>query len=149
MNAGKNQPDKNKNNNSKTFAELAEEGKKYFGELKPELLKFKQSTKIDEIFATTENFVQERGKDITTHQLRNIFQEIKKAKDPASLKLIRPNLAYIAGRLEGKAENAKNAKSFVAFIDSLIKEVKDESQLENFKDFMEAVVAYHKFYGNK
>ncbi len=146
MNAGKNQPDKNKNNNSKTFAELAEEGKKYFGELKRELLKFKQSTKIDEIFATTENFVQERGKDITTHQLRNIFQEIKKAKDPASLKLIRPNLAYIAGRLEGKAENAK---SFVAFIDSLIKEVKDESQLENFKDFMEAVVAYHKFYGNK
>ncbi len=146
MNAGKNQPDKNKNNNPKTFAELAEEGKKYFGELKRELLKFKQSTKIDEIFATTESFVRKYGKDITTHQLRNIFQEIKKAKDLASLKLIRPNLAYIAGRLEGKAENAK---SFVAFIDSLIKEVKDESQLENFKDFMEAVVAYHKFYGNK
>ncbi len=146
MNAGKNQPDKNKNNNSKTFTELAEEGKKHFGELEPELLKFKQSTKIDEIFATTESFVRKYGKDITTHQLRNIFQEIKKAKDLASLKLIRPNLAYIAGRLEGKAENAK---SFVAFIDSLIKEVKDESQLENFKDFMEAVVAYHKFYGNK
>lgn len=143
MNGGKTQ---NNNNKDKTFVELAQEGKKKFGGLETELLKFKQSDKIDEIFAKTEEFVKDYGKDVTTHQLRNIFQEIKKAKDLASLKLIRPNLAYIAGRLDNKA---KNAKSFVAFIDSLIKEVKDDSQLENFKDFMEAVVAYHKFYGSK
>ncbi|MFN3315613.1 MAG: type III-A CRISPR-associated protein Csm2 [Raineya sp.] len=145
MNGGKNQSDKNKNNNSKTFAELAKKGKEKFGGLETELLKFKESAKIDEIFAKTEEFVKDYAKNITTHQLRNIFQEIKKAKDLASLKLIRPNLAYIAGRLDGKAENAK---SFVAFIDSLIKEVKDDKQLENFKDFMEAVVAYHKFHGS-
>ncbi|WP_051296317.1 type III-A CRISPR-associated protein Csm2 [Eisenibacter elegans] len=130
---------------TKTFAELAQEADNFFKNgLKSELLKFKQSDKIDAIFEKTEDFVEEYGKDVSTHQLRNIFQEIKKAKDVASLKLIRPNLAYIAGRLD----NIK-AKTFVAFLDSLIKEVKDETTLENFKDFMEAIVAYHKFYGSK
>jgi len=127
----------------KTFAELAQEADTSFENgLKSELLKFKQSDKIDAIFEKTETFVKAYGKDVSTHQLRNIFQEIKKAKEVASLKLIRPNLAYIAGRLD-----KKEAKVFVAFLDSLIKEVKDENSLENFKDFMEAIVAYHKFYG--
>ncbi|GAB4134771.1 MAG: hypothetical protein OHK0045_25730 [Raineya sp.] len=128
-----------------TLYELAQKGREHFKNLYPELLKFKQSDKIDEIFEKTESFVKDFGKDVSTHQLRNIFQEIKKAKDIASLKLIRPNLAYIAGRLDDKL---KNAKSFVAFIDSLIKEVKNEEQLENFKDFMESIVAYHKYHGN-
>jgi CRISPR-associated protein Csm2 len=132
---------------TKTFAELTQEANNFFENgLKSELLKFKQSDKIDAIFEKTEAFVKEYGKDVSTHQLRNIFQEIKKAKDVASLKLIRPNLAYIAGRLDNKEE----VKTFVAFLDSLIKEVKDETTLENFKDFMEAIVAYHKFfYGSK
>jgi CRISPR-associated protein Csm2 len=131
---------------TKTFAELAQEADNFFKNgLKSELLKFKQSDKIDAIFEKTEDFVKKYGKDVSTHQLRNIFQEIKKAKDVASLKLIRPNLAYIAGRLDNE-----EVKTFVAFLDSLIKEVKDETTLENFKDFMEAIVAYHKFfYGSK
>lgn len=145
MNREKKQDNNKKEKSSKTFTELAQKGKNFFGSLETELLNFKQSDKIDEIFAKTEEFVKDYGKDVTTHQLRNIFQEIKKAKDLASLKLIRPNLAYIAGRLDSKAENAK---SFVAFIDSLIREVKNDNQLENFKDFMEAVVAYHKFHGS-
>jgi CRISPR-associated protein Csm2 len=133
---------------TKTFAELAQKADNFFKNgLKSELLKFKQSDKIDAIFEKTEDFVEEYGKDVSTHQLRNIFQEIKKAKDVASLKLIRPNLAYIAGRLDNKL---RKARAFVAFLDSLIKEVKDETTLENFKDFMEAIVAYHKFfYGSK
>jgi len=145
MNGAKKHDEKQKGNNkSQTFANLAEEGNKFFGNLKQELLKFKQSQKIDELFTRIEEFVKEYAKDLTTHQLRNIFQEIKKANDIASLKLIRPNLAYIAGRLDG---NKKNEKTFVAFLDSLIKEVKDDNHLENFKDFMEAIVAYHKFHG--
>jgi len=145
MNEVKKHDEKHKGNNkSQTFAELAEKGNNFFGGLKQELLKFKQSQKIDELFAKTEEFVQQYAKDLTTHQLRNIFQEIKKANDITSLKLIRPNLAYIAGRLDA---NKKNEKTFVAFLDSLIKEVKNDNHLENFKDFMEAVVAYHKFYG--
>ncbi|MDX1904540.1 MAG: type III-A CRISPR-associated protein Csm2 [Thermonemataceae bacterium] len=131
----------------KTFTELAQGADEFFKNgLKSELLKFKQSDKIDKVFGKTEEFVKEYGQEVSTHQLRNIFQEIKKAKEVASLKLIRPNLAYIAGRMDNKSQKAK---TFVAFLDSLIKEVKDENSLENFKDFMEAVVAYHKFYGRK
>jgi CRISPR type III-A-associated protein Csm2 len=132
----------NQNQQNKSFTELAKEAKEHFGDLEPELLKLKQSTKIDDVFERIETFVQKYAQDITTHQLRNIFKEIKTAKDVQALKLIRPQLAYIGGRLDNK----KNiGKSFVAFLDGLIKEVKNDAHLENFKDFMEAIVAYHKF----
>lgn len=126
----------------KTFAELADEASKFFGTLKTEIFQFEKSSKIDELFQKTEEFVKEYGKDVTTHQLRNIYQEIKKASSLMDLKLLRPNLAYIAGRLESKNINGK---IFTAFIDSLIREVK-ENQVENLRSFMESIVAYHKFY---
>lgn len=146
MNGHKNQNkgqgnQKNDENKNKTFAELAEDASKHFGTLKNEIFQFEESQKIDELFQKTEEFVKNYGKDVTTHQLRNIYQEIKKANSLMDLKLLRPNLAYIAGRLE---KNEKG-KAFVAFIDNLIREVK-EKQVENFKSFMESVVAYHKFY---
>jgi CRISPR-associated protein Csm2 len=128
----------------KTFAELAEDGLKHFGELKNELLNFQKSPKIDEVFNKTEEFVKNYSQSITTHQLRNIYQEVKKANEVLDLKLLRPNLAYIAGRLDNDW-----GKKFVAFVDALIREVDSKEKLENFKDFMEAVVAYHKFYGSK
>jgi CRISPR-associated protein Csm2 len=127
----------------KTFTELAEDAFKYFGMLKNEIFQFEKSSKIDELFQKTEEFVKSYGKDVTTHQLRNIYQEIKKASSLMDLKLLRPNLAYIAGRLEPKNINGK---IFTAFIDSLIKEVKESDEVENFKSFMESVVAYHKFH---
>ncbi|MCS6795328.1 MAG: type III-A CRISPR-associated protein Csm2 [Cytophagales bacterium] len=133
----------NKNNEGKSFAELAKEALDFFGNLYGEILHFKKSPKIDELFQKTEEFVQKYGKDVTTHQLRNIFHEIKKVNDIMQLKLLRPNLAYIAGRLD---EKNKEGRIFVALIDSLIKEAKSED-IDNFKDFMEAIVAYHKFYG--
>ncbi|PKQ67673.1 type III-A CRISPR-associated protein Csm2 [Raineya orbicola] len=139
QNKGQEQGKKNK-----TFAELAEKGLEHFGELKNELLNFQKSSKIDEVFNKTEEFVKNYSQSITAHQLRNIYQEIKKANEVLDLKLLRPNLAYIAGRLD-KGEG----KEFVAFVDALIREVDSKEKLENFKDFMEAVVAYHKFYSSK
>lgn len=139
-----NNPNQNKGQDQdKTFAELAKEASKHFGTLKNEIFQFEKSQKIDELFQKTEEFVKNYGKDVTTHQLRNIYQEIKKANSLMDLKLLRPNLAYIAGRLEPKNINGK---IFTAFIDSLIKELKESGEVENFKSFMESVVAYHKFY---
>ena len=85
------------------------------------------------------------GACVTTSQLRNVYDKVKKIKgDNAvnALKLIRPNLAYIAGR-----EKGEEAQKFLAFLDLLIKSVTTNKQVEEFQTFFEAVVAYHRFYG--
>lgn len=129
----------------KTFGELAEEVKsKFFKEHYTELLNMSNSTNLDKILSTIEDFVAEEGKNLSTSQLRNIYDKAIKAESQNELKLIRPNLAYIAGRSTNDKE-----KTLLAFIDLLIKEVKSDDQVNEFKTFFEAVVAYHKFYGKQ
>lgn len=130
---------------NKTFTELAEEVKKqfFYGNFN-ELLIMSKTSRLDNVLETIERFVSEEGKNLSTSQLRNIYDKAKKAKTTPELKLIRPNLAYIAGR-----NNNDRAQRFLAFIDLLIKSVDSEEKVKEFHTFFEAVVAYHKFYGSK
>lgn len=139
---------KNSQNNNKgdkeTLKEILEKIKtKYFKETYDNLLSLKkENTNLDTIYDKISDFVKEEGKNITTSQLRNIYGEIKRAKDVPPLKMLRPNLAYIAAR-------EKNARNIVMFFEKLIKEVNNKEELESFQIVMEAVVAYHKFHHNK
>jgi len=127
----------------KTFEQLAQDvQRQYFSQNFQELLNMSKTTQLDNILATIENFVSEEGRNLSTSQLRNIYDKATKAKTINELKLIRPNLAYIAGRSSNDKE-----KSLLAFIDSLIKTVNTEEKAKEFKIFFEAVVAYHKFHG--
>lgn len=95
-------------------------------------------------------------KDLKTTQLRKFFSEIKanerelKEKGWNGIKadfyLMRPNLAY------AKARNLVPDK-FFKLMDICMKQVDkgdDEQKKENYKrfvQFLEAIVAYHKYYG--
>ena len=129
-----------------TFDELANEVRKgFFGNgLYDEILKMKNTGKLDALLEETERFVKELGTQVTTSQIRNVYDKIIKAQDCNGLKMIRPQLAYIAGR-----DKNDNQKKFLAFIDGIIKTVREEEQRKSFKVFFEAIVAYHKFYGKQ
>lgn len=132
----------------KTFGELGEDVKnKYFSENFTELLNMSKTQNLDSILSAIEKFVCEEGKNLSTSQLRNIYDKAIKTENQNELKLIRPNLAYIAGRKENEKE--ENVKSLLAFFDLLIKEVNSNEQINEFKTFFESVVAYHKFYSTK
>jgi len=127
----------------KTFEQLAEDvKKKFFSDTFSELLKMNKASNLDKILEKIERFVAEEGANLTTSQLRNIYDKAIKTQSVNDLKLIRPNLAYIAGRSSDDKE-----KSLLAFIDLLIKSVQSDEHVKGFKTFFEAVVAYHKFYG--
>ena len=127
----------------KTFEQLGQDVKsQFFGQNYDELLNMSKSSKLDNILKNIEEFVSEEGKNLSTSQLRNIYDKATKARSVNELKLIRPNLAYIAGRSSNDKE-----KTLLAFIDSLIKTVNSEEKVKEFKVFFEAVVAYHKFHG--
>ena len=129
----------------KSFGELGEEVKnKFFKDVFDELLNMSKTTSLDKILNKIEDFVKKEGSNLSTSQLRNIYDKSIKSESQNELKMIRPNLAYIAGRSTSDGE-----KSLLAFIDVLIKSVKSDEQVKEFKTFFEAVVAYHKFYGKQ
>jgi CRISPR type III-A-associated protein Csm2 len=129
----------------KTFSELGEDVKlQFFKENFTELLNMSKTAQLDKILESIENFVSVEGKNLSTSQLRNIYDKANKATSVNELKLIRPNLAYLAGRSSRDEE-----KSLLAFIDLLIKEVKSDNGVKEFHVFFESVVAYHKFYGKQ
>src|SRR5690554_3760910 len=83
----------------KSFGELGEEVKnKFFKDDFDELLNMSKSTSLDKILNKIEDFVKKEGSNLSTSQLRNIYDKSIKSESQNELKMIRPNLAYIAGR---------------------------------------------------
>ena len=86
-----------------------------------------------------------RGKTISTTQIRGIFNEVKRLSDKfesskKDLNLLRPKLAYQKGRFEV-------LEPLTSILIELIKKVKDDQTLKGFKEFFEAILAYHKAFG--
>lgn len=92
---------------------------------------------------------------LSTSQIRNIFNEIKLMKKFEEcrdrLLLLKPKLAYLAGR-HGK----RTREGLVGAVPDLVKvlskcidEIHNEQNFENFKQFFEAVLAYHRYYGGE
>lgn len=85
------------------------------------------------------------GKGISTSQIRGIFNMVKRLPDDfeaskKDLNLLRPKLAYQKGRFEV-------LEPLTIVLIELIKKVNDNKTLEGFKEFFEAVIAYHKASG--
>ena len=85
---------------------------------------------------------REGGTGMTTSQIRNIFSEVKKMEfDKYKIELLRPKLAYTAGR-------HREVLPLQEVLDEAIKGIDDdEGKFDRFKDFFEAIVAYHRKWG--
>jgi len=84
--------------------------------------------------------------EVTTSMIRKIYARILNARTVSDVKFLRPHFAYTSGR------NEKNAilREFMDLLDVLVKsmEIDNEEHLNNFKEFMEAIVAYRKYVGD-
>ncbi|WAA11982.1 type III-A CRISPR-associated protein Csm2 [Fervidibacillus halotolerans] len=83
---------------------------------------------------------------VTTSMIRKVYDQINRAKSISEIKRLRPQFAYIAGR-----NPDKRVTELMHILDYLAKQADRQSDtyLENIKQFMEAVVAYLKFVGDK
>lgn len=83
--------------------------------------------------------------ELSTSQIRNILDEIQRMTtyDVNKLQLVRPKLAYAAGRHRGQL------KQFREIIEAAIPLIMENEHFNNFKNFVEAIVAYHRYYGGK
>ena len=98
--------------------------------------------------------------NFTTSQIRNVFGEIKRIQmsgfkeHKTDFLLLRPKMAYAAKRATDKDKYATGAGDFEKVLKSAHEAVAsgtldDEKRFENFCDFVEAVLAYHKAAGGR
>ena len=89
-----------------------------------------------------------RKAKLTISQIRKIYSEVQRIKSldeeksVMRLHMLRPKLAYAKGRHRAVTDLQK-------VLDTMIEKIKTEEQLTHFKEFFEAVLAYHRAYGGK
>lgn len=106
----------------------------------------------DNILKATEEFAKDmctrenKRKELSTSQIRRFYGEVKRLQlngyDPAGVKMLKPKLAYAAGR---SGENDK-IRMFYKILSKAIDKIDDEDSFNNFVKMFEAIVAYHKLY---
>ena len=84
---------------------------------------------------------------LTTSQIRNVFDEIQNMAifTESVLQLLKPKIAYTAGR-NYRVKVLK--QDFYPMMEKLI-DMTNANNFTNFKNFIEAIVAYHRFEGGK
>lgn len=88
---------------------------------------------------------------LTNSKIRSIYGEIKRIqmgtfeKEKPSFYLLKPKVAYALGR----DKDNRGLQLFKKIFDMAFEHVTDEKSYQNFCNFMEAILAYHKAYGGK
>ena len=94
---------------------------------------------------------------LTTSQIRNVYGEVQKMKmkgfDERSFLILKPRLAYTTLRSSNKTKGSEQFKLVIeqaldAVLDGKNAEEK-QSRFENFANFFEAILAYHRSFGGK
>jgi CRISPR-associated protein Csm2 len=98
-----------------------------------------------------DELLKDRNDRVTTSQIRNIFGMVKRLEmnrdDPAvyqQLILIKPKLAYVAGR-HNRISGLKYLHEILGTAIDLVGD--DAVRFQNFCRFFEAILAYHKAHG--
>lgn len=89
-----------------------------------------------------------KSNKVTTSMIRKVYDQLIRAESMMEIKRLRPQLAYIAGRNSDKSRVGE----LMHILDDLAKHgetnsEKEKEQLDNIKQFMEAIVAYLKYVG--
>lgn len=114
------------------------------------------SGNTEKMVKDAEEFGKYLGEEkLSTSQIRNIFSDVKRMKsyeeNRNELLLLRPKLAYVAGR-HGKRKDNKligPVADLSKVLSECIKKINDETSFKNFQHFFEAILAYHRYYGGK
>lgn len=96
------------------------------------------------------------NKGVTTSQIRNFLDEVNRidaevkgreaAFDSSRVVLLKPLLAYAAGRESSKGKQAV-LKDFTNLFSAAADRTANAADFKRFIDFTRAVVAYHRFHG--
>ncbi len=105
------------------------------------LAKTDDPKKYDEYCDKIRSYVNDQLRRVTSTQTRNIFNRVRKVQDVMGVKKLRPILAYTGAR--------NSITYFTNLLDNIIRDIKNEQDLESFKEFLKIIVAYKKLLESK
>lgn len=128
-----------------------ETAEQIFGQLtyEKEWITCEASAKQIEYAEQAGKFMAKNG--LTNSKIRSIYGEIKRIQmgtfenEKSSFFLLKPKVAYALGR----DDKNEGLKLFKKIFDKASADVSDQKSYQNFCGFIEAILAYHKFYGGK
>lgn len=102
----------------------------------------------EKLVENAERLGKHLSRRLSTSQIRSIFGEVKQMREYEEhrLNLLRPKMAYTAGR---HRKTVREIVDLQEVLDECIKRTSSEKEFENFKNFFEAILAYHRYYGGK
>lgn len=117
-----------------------------------------KSGQYDDAVSFAEKFGEDIAGEFTTNQIRNFFGEVRRIEmkgiqsEKVSFLLLRPKLSYAVKRNQN--QSSIKFKEVVLKAHEAVMGAKDnsaefEKRFQNFVDFLEAILAYHKAYGGK
>lgn len=90
---------------------------------------------------------REKKQKLTSSQIRNILDNVQRMKqadvERGELELLRPKLAYASGRNKDSWA-LRELREILDYAVELVEN--DYRRFENFRNFFEAIVGYHRFY---
>ena len=136
--------------------ELTDEDVKILKNFGKDLTESGTSVYVDKKGSRNEVFL----KPMSTSQLRKFFGALKRIQADFErfkdeIPLLQPKLAYVAGKDKDKGgthDKVPKTKiwDFYNEISPLISEINgDEKKFKNFVSIVEAIIAYHKFFGGE
>lgn len=121
-----------------------------------EKLVFEPTWITQEAMPSLVEYAEEAGKfmaknGLTNSKIRSVYGEIKRIqmgefeKEKSSFFLLKPKVAYALGR----DEKNEGLRLFKLIFDKASENVNSQKSYQNFSNFIEAILAYHKAYGGK
>jgi len=149
---GKN-PQKEKGNFSNAEQPRESQAERKFKELRynPEWITKEADEDLIRYAEKAGEFLVKKG--LTNSKIRNIYGEIKRIqmgtfeKEKSAFILLKPKVAYAFGREDRNRNDGIHL--FKLIFDRSSQDVSDGKSFQNFCNFMEAILAYHKANGGK
>lgn len=133
--------DKHSSRNKKSSKYLLEEIREHF---KPFSLDFLLTTKSNPGYAQLQDklkeFIYDNADGVNSSQLRKLYDSVKDSESIQKIKLLHPLFYYTIAR-----QGNLKAKKLMLLLSKLTKEVNKEN-LKGYKQLMENVVSYHKYF---
>lgn len=127
------------------IGEIYKRVEKELDQLFPRIFEGEESRELVEIAEALGCYLAKNK--LTTSQIRNVYARVKEGLGREEIDMLRPLLAYAAAR-------HSSVKPLQRVLDKALQKIPREEEnykkyYKKFRDFFQAILAYHRYYGGK
>jgi CRISPR-associated protein Csm2 len=112
-----------------------------------------QEIQVNELIDAASRVGEQLARQVKATQLRHVLDETVRIRMEAQRaasdfqKEVRPRVVLLKPRLAYQAGRERSMKPFCDLLSAMIDRVQDERDFEGLAEFVQAVIAYHRYHG--